>query len=274
MLRLYNFLRLLSLDVVTGAIILTLFLGKYLTVDIPQTVLLGLGGSVWLIYVLDHLVDAKKIKHKPNTYRHRFHQKYFKPLSIVAAIIAVGLCFLMTLVPLEIFKSSVVLVVFLGVYFMMIWFGKLSVPKELVVSVIYVLGIFLAPFSLNQYDLDLFGCLLMINLVALAFLNLFLFSFFDMEKDTLDGHSSMPLRMGVDNSIRVFQFISFLVLIFDLGLIFVFRDDYYKMVIVMVFILMLLVLISLFSFKSFFGQKEKYRIMGDAIFYLPALLLL
>lgn len=274
MLRAYNFLRLLSLDVVAGAVILALFIGKYLEVSIPTDVLIGLGGSVWLVYVVDHLVDAQKIKHKPNTYRHRFHQKYAKVLSILSATAFCALAYLATQVPFVIVKSAAILVLFLICYFVFIWFGKVAIPKEIVVAIIYTLGVFLAPFSLNGYHLDSFGVMLFANLWLLAFLNLFLFSFFDMDKDKLDGHTSMPLRLGEEKSASIFQVLSFLLLLFDLELIFLFRDDFGKMVIIIVFLMMHLFLICLFSFKSFFGQKEKYRIMGDAMFYLPALLLL
>jgi hypothetical protein len=72
-------MNILSLDVVAGAVAGALFFGEILQVQLSFSVLTALGLTVWIIYTLDHLRDAKQILNVASTDRHRFHQEHFKP---------------------------------------------------------------------------------------------------------------------------------------------------------------------------------------------------
>ena|SRR5688572_29933788 len=78
----YQYVNILSLDVAAGAVISALFFAQIFNVQIKPYGLLALGLTVWIIYTADHLRDAKKIKHRASTQRHRFHQQYFCSLTV------------------------------------------------------------------------------------------------------------------------------------------------------------------------------------------------
>ena len=74
--RFYHIINALSLDVALGAGVLSLVLGRYIGFRVPVMVLLALVISVWVIYTIDHLLDAKSITHQATSFRHHFHQHF------------------------------------------------------------------------------------------------------------------------------------------------------------------------------------------------------
>src|SRR5688572_9142526 len=83
LIRFYRLMNILSIDVVAGATVSALFFAKIFDVQVRPFGLLALGVTVWAIYTLDHLRDAKKIRHEASTERHRFHQRHFKVLTVL-----------------------------------------------------------------------------------------------------------------------------------------------------------------------------------------------
>jgi len=59
--RIYQFINVLSLDVVAGAMVSALFFARIFKVQILPWGVLALGLTVWTIYTTDHLVDAKRV---------------------------------------------------------------------------------------------------------------------------------------------------------------------------------------------------------------------
>ena len=86
--RLYQYINILSLDVVAGAVTGALFFGELLQVPIDPFVLAALALTVWIIYTLDHLRDAMTIPRIASADRHRFHQRHFR--IMVAMVVVVG----------------------------------------------------------------------------------------------------------------------------------------------------------------------------------------
>ena len=74
--RLYRILNTLSLDVSIGAVISAMFFAEVLQVKILPYGLATLALTVWIIYTIDHLRDARAIGTKASTARHLFHQHY------------------------------------------------------------------------------------------------------------------------------------------------------------------------------------------------------
>ena len=85
--KLPSYFRLLSLDVVLGACVSTLFVAKYLGVVLPNLVVVALGVAVWVIYTTDHLLDGSKAVSTPLTRRHQFHQKNRKPIFFILVLV-------------------------------------------------------------------------------------------------------------------------------------------------------------------------------------------
>ena len=132
--RFYHVINALSLDVALGAGVLSLVLGRYLGFRIPVTVLLILVLAVWIIYTVDHLLDAKSISGQATSFRHHFHQHFFK--AILASLIlafAIGIFLITQIPPVTIFYG---IPVTLGVvtYFVLNRFFKLTFQKEIYFS--------------------------------------------------------------------------------------------------------------------------------------------
>jgi hypothetical protein len=91
-LKFYRLLSLLSIDVAVGAVCSSVWFAIMFGVKPGGVAFTALGLTVWLIYTLDHLMDARTIKNKATAKRYQFHQQHFSILGItwVMAIVCDG----------------------------------------------------------------------------------------------------------------------------------------------------------------------------------------
>ena len=147
--RFYHIINALSLDVALGAGILSLVIGRYLGFRVPVLVLLILVLTVWIIYTADHLMDAKSISGQASSFRHHFHQHFYRPILICFTIVMVTTVFLVTLIPPVTVFYGIPVVLGVAVYFISNRFFNLAFQKEVLIAVLYVLGVFIGPYSLS-----------------------------------------------------------------------------------------------------------------------------
>lgn len=259
----YRYFNLLSLDVAMGATISALFLIKLFSVDIRLQGLLCLGLTVWLIYTMDHLVDASKLKSQASTERHRFHQRNFRAILVLAVVI------LLTIIPLLFFIYKPVLSMGIGLGVLVVLYfivqRKLSFLKELVGAMLYSVGVMLPVIALSElsyYSLIEIPSILFFNT---ALINLVLFSWFDKDKDKLDNHPSLVTRVGDGMSKGILYFLFFLQMVL---FVYALRNGISHLVL-MVFAAMYLVLLLIFVRSGWFAINDRYRLAGDAVFLLP-----
>ncbi|NJL13528.1 MAG: hypothetical protein HC913_11335 [Microscillaceae bacterium] len=116
--------RILSLDVVLGVILMALLGGHICHHPVEKVVLAALGLTVWLIYTLDHLLDAYQIPPPAHTLRHRFHQQYFGLLVFFWFLGAgLGLRQIAPFLPSEIWKRGLAMLVLVGGHFILCGLG-------------------------------------------------------------------------------------------------------------------------------------------------------
>ena len=259
----YRYFNLLSLDVAMGATISALFLIKLFSVDIRLQGLLCLGLTVWLIYTMDHLVDASKLKSQASTKRHRFHQRNFRAILVLAVVI------LLTIIPLLFFIYKPVLSMGIGLGVLVVLYfivqRKLSFLKELVGAMLYSVGVMLPVIALSElsyYSLIEIPSILFFNT---ALINLVLFSWFDKDKDKLDNHPSLVTRVGDGMSKGILYFLFFVQMVL---FVYALRNGISHLVL-MVFAAMYLVLLLIFVRSGWFAINDRYRLAGDAVFLLP-----
>src|SRR5687767_11082148 len=151
--RFYQYVNILSLDITAGAIISALFFAKIFNVQIKPYGLVALGTTVWIIYTADHLRDAKKIKHKASTQRHRFHQLYFFPLVyfLCAAIFidAVAIVFIRK----QVFEWGLILSALVAFYLIVQQY--LRFLKEFFIAALYTCGVLLLSISITSLDVNM-----------------------------------------------------------------------------------------------------------------------
>jgi len=273
-----KYIQYLSLDVVLGAIISSLFIAKLLNVSLGNSTLIGLGIAIWLIYTTDHLLDAKSIKGVATNPRHAFHQKYFNIIASLSGIVfCLGIWNIFSL-PLETIKFGGILIFCVGIYFFTI--RMVDRPslwhKELSAALIYCFGVFAGPLSLAEgisYSVILLFC----QFLIIVTLNLLIFPIYEMETDKNDQMKSLAISVGLKTIHKIIKSLFILSLILALiGLIkvnpFHIGSDWLHGQYIL--LLMLGVLQSLVLWPHLFKQSNRYRIIGDSIFYLPALLFL
>ncbi len=274
LLKIYRYLRILSIDVVFGACISAIFIAKYVQVKLQVAPLITLGICVWLIYTADHLMDAYHIKHKPHTLRHFYHKKYFKPLVYLFIIGAsFGIISLAFIPGKTIFWGAILLLAVISHFIVLKIMGiRPSIHKEFLVATIYVSGIFLVPLSIYSGMIDNNVIILYIQYLGIALINLLLFALIEERLDKKDGHTSFVQFAGpgfTTKLIWVFIILSSLYPVY----VFITSNDLQHIIYQCILLAMNLTLGIIAYKKDHFSQKERYRIYGDAIFLYPAIIL-
>ncbi len=268
-------IRYLSLDIAAGAALLTVVIARYLEVAMPVAVLVCLFAAVWLIYTLDHLIDAKKSTHKELSIpRHVFHRKNFAILTVVWGAVFLGSLYFVLTIPAVTFLYGVILAVAVSVYFGIIRWFKRFPWKEPLVALLYACGVFLGPLSLHSGSVEPAVAFLFIQLFLLALVNLFLFSYYEYSLDQADHHPSVVCHLGLSRSEKWIRYLFttlFAVQMYGLW------ENYSSaegLKLQLIFVAMGIVLLLLYIRPQYFRPEERYRLLGDGIFFLPALWLL
>lgn len=274
--RLFAIFRILSLDVVLGACINTLIIAQYLQVRVPFIHLVALTLSVWLIYTADHLADAYQVKHPAHSHRHLYHQQHFRTIGIAFIIILlIGLIVIFSLSK-KIIVWGLILSGLVGFYFLLIKIVSNAkyYYKEFMIALLYATGVFLSPVSLYRHPLssDIFFVFIQFTLIALA--NLLIFALYEADIDEKDGHHSF-VELAGNSKAKIFIYIFlFFVLISSLLCLFLYPDFKRLFILETLFLIMTTTLILIMAVPSFFRHKERYRILGDAIFLFPVFVLI
>ncbi len=258
--RIYSVFQHLSIDIVFGAVILLHFFSKLYEVSVGWPAYLLLGSSIWLIYTIDHLRDSKAALSGTRE-RYVFHarnERWLKLVIVIVLIIA-GVCLFFVNRSILIGGSVLVLFSILYVVFQS-KFAKYGL-KETYISIVYTLGILVAPIAVSR-SFDSYSFFL---LWILTFLNLIIFSWFEYEEDVNDSFASIATRLGSDKLTKLVVGIS------SIGFALGFLSISEKMIYSFYLIIVLCVFILLVFNPSWAKRKSRYRTIGDAVFLLPIL---
>lgn len=229
-----------------------------------------LGFSVWIIYILDRILDNKKPDLSP-TERHIFHQKNAKVLwyfiGLLTLICLVSLFYL----PSNIIILGIIISLFTGIYLLII--SKISSKnnfqhyKEPITSFVYVSGVFGTTVLDN---LNLNALLIGFIFLLIVFQNLLLFSLSEFKKN--NNSCNLAEHFGIKKSNAIIIFITIIILILGIYLIDFSLFNYENKVICME-IIMSIILLIINQFDDFFLTNDRYRWVGDGIFLLPLLII-
>lgn len=265
--RFYRLLNILSIDVVLGAVCCAAWFADYFEVELRIYALICLGLTVWVIYTADHLLDAIKVKGEASTLRHKFHQEHFKELVTVLTVTCVIDFVLLFFLRTQVLHAGIFLICIVVVYLLLSrWLMYL---KEIAVAVLYCGGVLLPALSLKESDIIGTDLFVLLSFFLTALINVIMFAWFDHALDIRDGNNSFSTKFGKDFTTKL------LILLFVLQV---------------VFLAILLINMSILSFVVFgsmngilyilflradhFNRAEYYRLLGDAVFLIPALFLL
>lgn len=267
-LRLYRTLNILSIDVVAGTLVGALFFGNLLQVKILPYALASLGITVWIIYTTDHLWDAKKIKGNASSERHAFHQRHARTISnLLVAGVIIDFALLFYIHP-QVLLSGIFLSALVGLY--LIFQHRVYFLKEILVAAMYILGILIPSIVINTTGFDWPFKMLAFQYYLISLLNLLLFSMFDEEVDGNDKFGSFVTKFGRQRTQRIIHLIFFLIITLNL-LQLIFWNFNFTFLVPLA---MTLALMWIYNSHGFFSQNERFRLAGDAVFFLPILYLL
>jgi len=180
---------LLSLDAPVVALVWQMLLARATPTPLPWQAPVLLFASVWLVYVLDRCLDARKLTlHRAATPRHRFyvrHRRWFGWLAGGVFVVCVAVS--VTLEPrLLLIGISVALLT--GLYLAFVHFSdaKQFIPKELQIALVFSLGVHVA---LSAWHLPYLLSGLLFAL--LCFLNCAFIAFWERTADTQQAQRSL-----------------------------------------------------------------------------------
>ncbi len=263
----WKYINMLSIDIAIGAVIGCAFFGHIFEVSILPHAFVALGLSVWIIYTADHLSDAYKLTSRGltgSTERHRFHQRHFSKLMVlvIGAAFLTGLEVFYVRPPVRIAGLS--LAVPVGLY--LIGQHRLRMTKEIFGAVLYTSGIVLVPLALLHRVPEVPEAMLIALYGLTALANLLLFSLVDLPADVKDQHTSFASIMGTERAQRYFFVLIVMNAIGCLG-VGIFSEDLLLPVLIVLVMNGILAYIGMRRKELAFG--DRYRIIADAIFFIP-----
>ncbi len=273
--RVLRYINALSLDVVAGALICALFFSKLFNTQLPAVVLATLGLAVWSVYTIDHLWDASHSKLPATTLRHQLHKEFDKLFRLmVFAAITVGVVLFFYL-PAPTQKYGLLLTAVILGYFLSIvlWGNKTLYHKEPLVALVYTCGIALGPYSLAQTNFSASHLLVLAQFGCLAFTNLLLFTYFETETDRQQDFGSFSRTVGKKSTRRTIITMLLGILFSVISACSIWSDNEVITSSQWVIAGMSIPLILLTIWPRYFSENDRYRVLGDAIFFIPLLVL-
>jgi hypothetical protein len=265
LLRFYQYINILSLDIVAGAVISALFFAKIFQVQVKQHGLTALALTVWIVYTLDHLRDAKKIKHPASMQRHRFHQKHFHFILVFLVLAIVLDAVTIFFIRRQVFEWGLILSAIVILYLMAQ--QSLRFLKEFFIAALYTCGILLLSITVTTITLGLTHYLLILQFGCIAWINLVLFSWFDQVFDLQDEQKSFVTIVG-ERSTQCFLYGMFA---FGFGLSIAELIISGPLIPILILFAMNVVLLLIFVWRTALAKNDVYRLIGDAVFMLPVI---
>ncbi|MEA5461335.1 hypothetical protein VB796_19885 [Arcicella sp. LKC2W] len=268
MLKLLKIAHLLSLDVVFGAMVCNIMFWKLSlsNAQIPISIILILGFSVWIIYILDRLLDNQKPS-QVETERHFFHQKHRKVLTICLFISIVFCAILLFYLPYNILILGILTTAITTIYLYLT--NRFSAEnhfqhyKEPITATVYTMGVF-STTVLNDFSMP--SLFVGILFLLITFQNLLLFSLSELKKNP-ECHN-LASYWGTKNSHKIIILIS--VVVMSIGFYWMKTNGLaYFSKVFFIEILMSFILLIISLFNNIFLTNDRYRWVGDGIFLLP-----
>lgn len=261
--RLYRLFNLLSLDVVAGAVVCSIFFAHLFKTQLKLSGIVALALTVWIIYTADHLLDARHVQHEASTERHKFHQKNFRILLIVLLAAIIVNVVQVFFIRRPVLIGGVLLALVIAAY--LIAQRYLKYLKEIFAALLYSGGVLLVPVSMRVTPLTSIHVQLIAIFFITALLNLLLFSWFDHARDEQDHRQSFSTIFGENCTQKTIL----LLFVLNTGLFVSLLIASDQHLFIGTLLLMNVMLFFLMVRKGYFLVNDRYRLFGDAVFIVP-----
>lgn len=263
----------LNLDTAAGTAITSLFVAKYLDVEFQWTSVLALAVTILVIYNFDHIIDVMRVESNKLSNRYRFYKDNLKGIIIYEFILILILLSLAFFMPGDIIVRGAVLGFFTILYFLFLFLilPKRFVFKEIIIALVFTLGVFLVPMTaLEDTIINQRTLLLGLQIFLLALVNTFIFAWYEYESDQQYGHSSLAITLG-KKTVQILSVIS--LIIFLISLFISFTLGVFWVYIVTLEIMGAILFLSLI-YRKYLVKNGLYRIVVESIFLIPLFSLL
>lgn len=267
--RFWRYLNILSIDIALGAMAGCAFFASILHVTLRPQAYLSLGMVVWMIYTVDHLLDASRDIKSLSTERHRFHREHRRWLTYLVVAVALMVMVQTFLVRIPVLVSGLVVGGFVALYILLQRF--LGFLKEIAGALLYTAGIVIAPATLSEQPLTVTTWVLVIIFCLTAYVNLMICSRYDIAIDLADKHRSFTTQFGVPATNKVIAVSLGIILL--LMIVSLFRTDA-NLGALTLLAFMNGLLVMVLTMRGYFGLADRHRLFADLAFILPLLYLI
>ena len=262
-------LRALSLDVVAGALCGGLLAESVGEVRMRGAWWVALAAAVWSVYTGDHLLDALRSPGPLLAERHAFHRRHARFLvpALGFALLAGLGASLFLRAPVR--HAGLFLTALVALYLLSAQNLALPrLPKEPSAALLYAAGIWMGPIILSDEPAFVLASAASLQALA-AFLNLVCIGCFESEVDQSLGARSLARRFGADRVARAVMVSGAAGTLLAAALAIPSRGAR-SLAFAVLGVQVALPALMLFR-RAWFGARERYRSVGDAVFLLGAL---
>lgn len=200
---LLRLIRLLSLDIVAGALAISYFFSIIFDADLPGSYWLALCLCTWLIYLVNNFANSwlpGTYSNKEELKRLRAQRKFLGKLSFSCLI---SLIILMFFLPGTIILFGLFGILIIAIYFVVNqiqhYSRQATLPRELIIACTYTAGTAGIPMLYCYYSEPLHW-LFIIAILFLALCNTLIFAILDYEHNRKTGIKSMAVRTSISKT--------------------------------------------------------------------------
>ena len=235
--------------------------------------------AVFIIYTVDRLFDIQK-PDRPPTGRHRFHHQYAPLLwRVVAGAIVLGLV-LTFFLPGSVIRFGLVLggvcATYLAAVFRLPARHPALLLKEPLIALLFSAGVWGSVWVQRSgvSGIEIAEALLFLGI---AFQNLILFDVMETQELPVVSQPdkaafSLATEWGNERCDVLLRWLTFVIVATGLALCFITTDRFAQRSALMLG-LMSLTLYGIQRYPAYFLKNERYRWLGDGVFWFPALVL-
>ncbi len=272
----------LSLPVVLGAVFSNRMAARLSDVEpIHWATSLVLALVVWIIYTLDRLLDNRK-PGGAQTPRHLFHQQHKTLLWQVVAGAAVVAGILVFFLPKPVWQFGLALGAMCAAYVFAVFRLPATHPalllKEPLVALLFSAGVWGSVWA-QRPAISGVEWVEGLMFTGIAFQNLLLFAVFEQAERPGTDQRSLATVWGSSTCDKLLRWLTFAVVATAFGICLMADNESvggglrFAQRSALMLGIMSVVLYAIQRYPRYYGKYERYRWLGDAVFWLPVLVL-
>lgn len=235
--------------------------------------------TVFIIYTVDRLLDVYRHRvdpaSQPLTTRHRFHRTHADLLWRVVVGAAIGVVVLLFFLPASVIKFGLVLGGICAAYVGMVFRLPARQPalllKEPLVAVLYSAGVW-GSVWVQRPSVSTIEIIQCVMFTGIAFQNLLLFAVMEQLEMPSQPMFSLATAWGLDRCRQVLRWLTVLTVLTGFAICFLTADRFAQRSGIMLS-LMSVTLYGIQCYPAYFLRNERYRWLGDGVFWMPMLVL-